>query len=175
MKKQEKKKACFQKDISCEAIIKHFNVFQQFIDNKVGIVLVPFLHVLFMKFIKEMQDGCGSFYETTDFSQHDRIIKVLLLSYTENVFTFVHNGKIVDIQTNHRSLLEHLPMSDVFKTVCAIDVESSSKDAVAKIIEYFEDFVGQQDFDEIKKEVAQMIRANPSGAKVYEEIKDFYL
>ncbi|MDD5464280.1 MAG: hypothetical protein PHP62_03965 [Candidatus Moranbacteria bacterium] len=169
------KRIKFKQEISCENMVKYFPIFQQFIDRQVGIVLVPFFHVLFVKFIMQMQDGCGNFYETTDFTEYERLIKEQFLEYTESVFTFVYNGKIVEIQTNRRSLLEHLPFSDVFKVVCAIDIESRSKDAIAKVIEYFEDFIRQQDFEEIKKEAVEMISANPKAKKVFTEIREFYL
>lgn len=167
--------SCFDKEINCAIIIKKFHIFQQFMDRKVGIVLIPFFHVLFVRFIKQLKYYSGNSHEITDYFDYECVVDYDSFKHKEDNYVFVLKEKIVRIQTQYRSMDDRFVFSVAFQLVRGFSLSSNSSYAVSKVVQYFKEFVEKQDFDEIKKEAAEMIKNHPRGEYACKEVLEFYL
>ncbi len=165
----------YHKKIGYEIVARFFDVFQQFIERKCGVVLVPFFHVLFGEFIKQLQKDHGSYYKITDYSEYECQITAGAFQTKETIFTFVLNGKMVNIRASYKNLdVGALYRPDVFRMICKFDMYSNSKDALTAMCNYFEEFIEQQGFDEINREAVSIITIDPKAKRIDEEIRLFY-
>lgn len=170
------KKPCSRhhEEIGCNIIAKYFDIFQQFIDANVALVLIPFFHILFLRFIKQLQADHGSYYGVTDFSEY----KISLTYHREIahlIHSFVLKGRIVNIEAGYKSMDKRANVGSPFVMVYCFNISCNQREVLVVMRDYFMEFLEQQNFEEIKKEASGIISIDPRAKYIGNEIEKFYL